>query len=162
MSKLGHNQAASGVHSNTQHVKLDVRKQKKNEWQRHLIYLKNAYIFINENNQNEAISNVFDSTVAHEDLRVLSPGLNYKWRQPHVYKYHMRDIKVTWAARGWRQGWKENQTCFNLRQCKDLHWPRREEDSGNNVGIVLLNCVHLLPSHFAIDHSINKRICWKF
>lgn len=35
----------------------------------------------------------------------------------------------------------------------------REESGGDNVDMVLLSCVHLLPSHFAKDHSINKRIC---
>lgn len=140
-------------------------KRKMNE-NHHFIYLKmliftQIWIFsLMKNIINN--SNVFDSTVAHEDLRILSPLYNYKWRQPSIYKYHMCDIKVTWAARGWQEGWKEHLMCFNLRQCKDLHWLKREEDSGNNVDIVLLNCVHLLPSHFAIDHSINKRICWKF
>lgn len=34
-----------------------------------------------------------------------------------------------------------------------------KEGGGDNVDMVLLSCVHLLPSHFAKDHSINKRIC---
>lgn len=68
---------------------------------------------------------MIDSTVAHKDLRILSPSYNYKWRQPHVYKYDVCDSKVTWAARGWQEGWKENQMCFNLGQCKDLHWFKR-------------------------------------
>lgn len=124
-----------------------------------LIY-SNKYHCIHKKHKNEIISNVFDSTVAHNDLRILSPLYNYKWRQPQVYKYHICDIKVTWAARGWQGGWKEK--LINLHHCKYLHWFKREEDGGNNVDIVLLNCEHLLPSHFAIDHSINKRICWKF
>lgn len=155
------------VHSNKQNVKLDERKQRKDEWKTRFHLFENADIYSNINifideNRNSINSIVFDSTVALEDLRILSPLWSYKWRQPHIYKYHMCDIKVTWAATGWQEGWKENQMCFNLYQCKDLHWFRREEDSGNNVNIVFLNCVHLLPSHFAIDHSINKRICWKF
>lgn len=49
------------------------------------------------------------------------------------------------------------------QRCKRLHsFLLREEGGGDNVDMVLLSCVHLLPSHFAKDHSINKRICWKF
>lgn len=127
------------------------------------IYLKmrftqiNKYHFIQKKIQS---FQMFLTPASHNALRILSPLYNYKWRQRHVYKYHICDIKVTWAARGWQGGWKEK--LINLHHCKYLHWFKREEDGGNNVDIVLLNCEHLLPSHFAIDHSINKRICWKF
>lgn len=36
-----------------------------------------------------------------------------------------------------------------------------EEGGGDDVDMVLRSCVHLLPFHFAKDHSINKRIMLK-
>lgn len=112
------------VHSNTQNVKLDVRKQKKDNSKTPFNLFENAYIysniniFIYEKHKNAIISYVFDSTVAHENLHTISDG-------SHTSINTTCDIKVTWAARVWQESWKENQMCFNLHQCKDLHWFKR-------------------------------------
>lgn len=50
---------------------------------------------------------------------------------------------------------------LHVRFCKHLHcfYRLKKVAGGDSVDMVLLSCVHLLPSHFAKDHSINKRIC---
>lgn len=140
--------------------------------------LSNAYIFVSLHLHipHTCCKSIYIvSIVVHDvDLSKTTARFLTTHRGSHVYGAAAINTtywtwKVIWAAKGFGElkGYLYER---KTREYKCASAPLQavalllltEEGGGDDVDVVLLRCVHLLPSHFAKDHSINKRICWKF